>query len=132
MSLSVSNRRKAENEVIFRRHNENIQKGFDEIKQYAEEDNQKHLIPDNDGIALHFYCECSDENCRLRIPLRTSEYNEIHKNRRQFVIVPGHETSRIEKIVSQEEDYYIVEKSLVPHVSKVSFKALNTTDTNNV
>jgi hypothetical protein len=131
MSHSSSDRRKAENEVIFRRHNEAIKKDFDEIKRIAKEDDQEHLVPKID-VALRFYCECSDENCRMRVALQADEYNRIHKNRHHFVIIPGHETQTIEKIINEEDNYTIVEKLLVPHVSNVNFNALNITDTNNV
>ena len=131
MGHTVADKHKAENEVIFKRHNQRIQKGFNEIKRLAAEDDQAHLIPKNDNLPLRFYCECSDENCRQRILLKPSEYNKLHKRRNRFVILPGHETSRIEKVVQKADKYYIVEKSLVPSVSKIDFNALNATDTNN-
>jgi hypothetical protein len=132
MSKNSANRRKAENEVIFRRHNERIQNDFDEIKQIAVEDDQEHLVPEIDGVVLHFYCECSDENCRMRIPLKSSEYVRIHKDRHHFIAVPGHETQSIEKVIDEQDDYFIVEKLLVPRVTNINFNALNATDINNV
>lgn len=114
MSLNAADRRKAQNEVIFKKHNQSIQAGFDEIKRLAEEDEQEYLIPKNGNTVLRFYCECADENCRLRILLTPNEYNKLHKKPDHFVIAPGHETQRIEKVVKRTPDYNIVEKELVP------------------
>jgi hypothetical protein len=132
MSYTAEDRRRAENEVIFRRHNERIQKGIDEIKRLAAEDDQEHLIPVNDDLLLRFYCECSDENCRLRIVLKASIYNRIHKKRNHFVIVGGHETQHIERIVEEHDSYFIVEKSIVPRIPVGGLKALNGTNLKNV
>jgi hypothetical protein len=132
MNLSTADYRKAQNEVIFRMHNEAIQVGFDEISRVAEEDNQKDLIPANGNTLLRFYCECADENCRLRILLTPNGYNRLHKRADHFVIAPGHETKRIEKVIRRSEDYYVVEKELVPPVANADLSLLNPTDTNNV
>ncbi len=113
MSDPLSERRMAENEVVFRNYNEGIQKGFDEAKKYAKEDGQEDLISEED-LPLLFYCECSDENCTIRVSLKLSRYSEIHKARDRFVIASGHETLAIERIISKEADFYIVEKFTVP------------------
>jgi hypothetical protein len=131
MNHTDGDRRKAENEVIFRRHNESVEKGFEEIKQFAKEDGQEGLIPEKDGIALRFYCECSDENCQQRILLKPSEYNKLHRRRNHFVIVHDHEVVSIEKVVAREKDYSVVEKSFVPSIANVGLNALNSTDANN-
>ena len=94
MTDTPAQRRMAENEVIFREHNESIQKAFDEVKRIAAEDGQ---VPqfEPDDTPLHFYCECSDENCKQRVSLQPSRYNEIHKKRNMFVIICGHEVKGI-------------------------------------
>ena len=103
----------AENEVVFRQYNERVRQNFDEIVKLAKESGQDYLIPQDD-TSLHFYCECSDENCHKRIMLKPSIYNKIHKNRRHFIVLPGHETNVIERVVSQEKTYSIVEKYTKP------------------
>ena len=115
MSQSIHERRMAENEVIFRQYNESIEKGFEELQRIAKEDDQEALVRQYDDV-LQFYCECSDKNCLERVRLQPSRYVKIHKNRSQFVIVCGHDTKSIERVVSEEADFCIVEKFFVPPV----------------
>lgn len=113
MDESLSIRRMVENEVVFRGYNEQVQKGFDEIKELAHKTNQHSFIYNNDK-ALHFYCECSDENCRKRIQIKPSRYNKIHQDRNYFVLISGHEVNQIERIIKQEPRFNIVEKFGLP------------------
>jgi len=117
----------AENEVVFREYNEQIKRGFDALKALADEDNQNEHVFENDA-PLQFCCECSDESCRKRITLAPSRYNEIHKKRDRFVIVCGHDTKSIERIISEEAEYCIIEKFKQPPKSA---PRLNETETNN-
>ncbi len=113
MGVSLSQKRMEENEVVFRAHNERVRKNFEAMLQDAKETGQEYLIQ-NDDTPLHFYCECSDENCRQRILVEPSVYNKIHKNRQRFILVTGHETKIIERVVRQEENYNVVEKYRKP------------------
>jgi hypothetical protein len=117
----TSEQRIVDNEVVFRQRNQAIQKGFDELAKIAHEDNQAHLI-DTSDIALQFYCECSDENCTKRIAVRPSLYNEVHKHRARFLVVPGHEVPSLEQVLEKTPEYFIIEKFKTPpaHVSKLS------------
>lgn len=121
-------RRMVENEVVFRRYNESVQERFDELEKIAKEDGQESIIS-RDDLPLQFYCECSDENCRKRVQIRPSRYNEIHIQRDRFVVVPGHETLTIEMIVGKEADFYIVEKFTTP---PENVEKLQKTDVQNV
>ena len=130
MSTSPSERRLAENEAVFREYNERIIKGFDELKKLAEEDGQQSFLAQvaQDDRPLYFYCECSDENCIKRVLMKPSDYDKIHKDRDTFVMVPGHETSDIERIVKKADSYYVVEKFEEPSVPK---NGLNQTEVDN-
>jgi hypothetical protein len=119
MDDQLSERRLAENEVYFRQMNESVQKGFDELKQMAKEDNQEHLITEHD-TPLNFYCECSNEDCKQRIPLTLDEYKAAHKNSDTFIVTPGHEITNIEKVIAKEQNYMIVEKYI--HTPSVATK----------
>lgn len=125
---SLSEKRMVENEVIFRQYNENIQRGFDNLNDLATQTGQTHFTYNGDD-SLHFICECSDENCRLRVRLKPSKYTKIHKHRDRFVIVCGHETRSIEKVVGKEKEFCIVEKFKQPPESA---SRLHKTDANNV
>lgn len=128
MVESTSDTRLAENEVIFREYNENVQKRFDELTKLAHDDNQRDIITETD-MPLHFYCECSDENCRERIQMKPNIYNDIHIHRDLFTIVCGHEVDRIEKVIATEPDYCIVEKKEVPPAKETD--GLNNTPLHN-
>lgn len=116
MSLSASRRQMTENEVVFRTYNERVKKNLAEIKQLAEQTGQDYLV-NNDDTPLHFYCECSDENCKRRVLMKPSEYERIHKNRKHFVMLCGHETKAVERIVYQNGEYCVAEKYLNPPAS---------------
>lgn len=113
MSDPLSERRMAENEVFFRQRNEAMQKSLEEFRSMALEHGQHELI-DGEDTPLYFYCECADEDCRKRIEIRPSVYDEIHKNRRKFIVVCGHETPSIEHIIERNDDFCVVKKKKAP------------------
>lgn len=90
MSVSAEERRQIENEMIFRRANELVRK---------------------DDLLLEFKCECSDEKCDARIPMRLSVYRQIHLNRSSFIIKLRHQVEAIEQVVLSEANYAVVTKN---------------------
>jgi hypothetical protein len=113
MNKKLSERRQIENEVVFRQTNEQIQKDFDALNEMAEREGDTSL-PNTDELQLHFYCECSDENCQERIGIKLSLYNDFHNNRKQFLISPDHESSAVERIILRDSNYTVVEKFVTP------------------
>ncbi len=99
-NLSRENRL-IENEVIFRDVNENIKDFLED--EFGSKDKQ-----------VSFYCECSKPNCIERIDLTLQEYDELHKNSKQFVTLIGHEFLEVEKIIRKYGNYQIVEKHFQP------------------
>jgi hypothetical protein len=98
-----SERRLKENEIIFRQANQNIQEF---VEATIGEKNLK----------VRFYCECSNVKCRQRISMTVAQYEEEHKNKRQFIVLPGHEMAEIEKITKTTPDFVVVEKfGEMPH-----------------
>jgi hypothetical protein len=93
----LSERRLKENEVIFQQAN----KGVAEFVQEATGD---------DNPTIRFYCECSNIDCRQRIPLPAKKYTDLHQNNRQFIALTGHEMPEIEEIVVNGPGYSVVEK----------------------
>ncbi len=101
--MNNSQRRRVENEVIFRERN-------DAIKEMAKE----LLANDNKtDMRLQFVCECADENCRETIELSISEYEAARGNDQEFIIKPGHEQSDVEKVVKRD-GHFVVEKFFTP------------------
>ena len=97
--FSKSQKRRAENEVIFKQRNEEVVHLAKQVLDQASRIN----------LTLNFYCECSDENCRTEIPISLEEFDHLHNNERQFLVQAGHEQTDIET-VTKRRGYYVVEK----------------------
>jgi hypothetical protein len=119
--------RKIENEAVFRRANEKVHKELNELKKLAQTEDYPYM-PELDA-PLHFFCECSNENCRKRIIIKPSEYSKIHSNRKIFLVKPTHEDLSIEEIVTRKPDYNIVKKIVRPPERP---KKLHKTDIENI
>ncbi len=96
--------------MIFRRANEKIGTDLDALDAQHRSDGNADLVHDT-NMKLHFQCECSDENCTVRIPLQLSKYREIHKERSTFIVLPQHEIDEIEKVIEKSDGYNIVRKN---------------------
>ncbi|MES2970992.1 MAG: hypothetical protein V4702_01570 [Patescibacteria group bacterium] len=127
MSNAASPQKLAENEAVFRESNERVHKTLKNLQAKAkEEDHTNRILKENSS--LHFFCECSDENCRERIVMKQNTYEKLHKDRDQFIIIPGHQVVSIEKTVIKKPKYAVVKK-LIPVPQKA--KSLNKTDIDN-
>lgn len=112
MKLPVEERKQIENEMLFRRANEKIGAELDLIDELHMADGNPHLVREDD-FELEFKCECSDENCEARIPMKLSIYKQIHLDRSAFIIKPNHEVKPIEKVIEKAAAYSIVRKNNV-------------------
>jgi hypothetical protein len=110
MNMPLSERRQIENEMIFRRANEKIGDDLDKLDAELIEDGHPELTRMVDYV-LHLECECSDEDCSARIPIKLSVYRKIHENRDAFIIKLKHQVSTIEKIIFTKGTYCVVEKN---------------------
>ncbi len=97
-----------ENEAMFRQRNETVQDDIKALNDIANDQGEEEPIP-HDTI-LKFYCECSDENCTMRIPMSIQQYEKVHADRKQFIVIPDHEVVSVEEVVYQMADYTIVKK----------------------
>ncbi|HEV3478879.1 MAG TPA: hypothetical protein VG144_05470 [Gaiellaceae bacterium] len=89
-------KRIGENEVLFREINERLRElgeGFSLVSEEAE-----------------FVCECGNTSCveRLTMPLRT--YEKIRSSPTRFFVIKGHELLDYERVVGEDEHYFVVEK----------------------
>lgn len=110
MSITHAERRQIENEMIFRRINEKVGDDLGALDAMHIEDGHVDLIRD-ENLLLHFKCECSDENCTVRIPMLLTEYQEIHTDRDTFIVIPDHEVDPIEKVLLKTPRYNVVKKN---------------------
>jgi hypothetical protein len=62
------------------------------------------------GVLLDFMCECSRQDCTETIELELAEYKAIRSFPPLFVIVPGHETPRVETVFDLAKRYALIER----------------------
>lgn len=110
MSISHAERRQIENEMIFRRLNEKVGDDLDKLDVKYKTEGDFDLIRNTD-IELYFKCECSDENCSVRIPMLLKKYQKLHVNRDTFIVRPDHQVDPIEKVLEKTSEYNVVKKN---------------------
>jgi hypothetical protein len=59
---------------------------------------------------IDFICECSRDDCIENVSLAAGEYQGVRSSPKLFVIVPGHETLKVERVVDANERFMLVEK----------------------
>jgi len=79
---------------------------FREVNERIAEVNQTFQI---EGRS-EFLCECSREECKEPISISIEEYEEVRRSPTRFFVIPGHEDQSIERVVSTNERYVVVEK----------------------
>jgi hypothetical protein len=95
--VNARDERAAQNEAMFRTVNR-------ELEQATRE------AGGGPADQLEVLCECGNEGCSAMLTLTISEYDEIHRQNDQFVVVPGHENPELERVVAQKELYLVVDK----------------------
>lgn len=82
----------AQNQALIRAVNERIEKLADE--------------------AAHpeFLCECGNTSCIETIELSLAEYESIRSSPVRFPVKPGHNFSEFERVVEENDRYWVVEK----------------------
>jgi hypothetical protein len=86
--------RAAKTEALFREVNERIAKS-----------SQRFEADEGD-----FVCECADTSCVHRITTPMDDYEDVREDGARFIVAPGHEDERIERVVRKRRDYQVVEK----------------------
>ena len=88
--------RRAMNEAYFRQWNEQVKEQVEEVA--------------GDQATFNLACECSSLECAGRIALTPAEYEEIHEDPRDFIVMPGHVAPDIESTVLTTETFEVVRK----------------------
>lgn len=60
---------------------------------------------------MRVFCECGAPGCSEAIELDRSEYEQVRGDGRHFVLVPGHETEAVERVVARTDRYVIAENN---------------------
>jgi hypothetical protein len=55
-------------------------------------------------------CECGDETCFEKVSVSIEEYQRIRSHEDWFFIRPGHDKPEVERIVSENGSFVVVEK----------------------
>ena len=63
-----------------------------------------------DSDEAEFVCECADPACTERVEAPLDDYERVRANGTHFLLVPGHEDTRVERVVGARRRYAIVEK----------------------
>jgi hypothetical protein len=90
--------RLARNETLFREVNERIEETVEHSSR-------------EDGHVYEFFCECSNADCTLLLPLTIPEYEAVRSDPRQFIVAPGHELPEIENVIARNRGYQVVRKA---------------------
>jgi hypothetical protein len=85
--------RKAKNEALFREINERLQE------------------LNTDFGTGEWLCECADIECVSPITMTDEAYEHVRERGNRFVLLVGHELSRIERVVETHDGYLVVEKT---------------------
>ena len=85
----------ANNQSVFRRVNESIERG---------------RWPGEEDAPAVFCCECAQFGCGELIELSVREYERVRANGRRFIVALGHNLPEVEDVVEEHEGYLVVEK----------------------
>ena len=99
--MSESLARLARNESLFREVNERI--------QYLAEVNER-IGYVAEGATSEFVCECSNTECISTVGLTVAEYARVRSNPTWFLVKPDHDISRIERVISLDDGFAVVER----------------------
>ena len=102
--MSESLERLARNKSLFREVNERI--------EYLAEVNERIGYSAEDAKS-EFVCECSHTECISTIELTVVEYERVRSNPTWFVIKPDHDLVQIERVVSRDDGYAVVERLIL-------------------
>ena len=95
--MDAREKRLAQNESLFRSVNERIEEAA--VSGGVDDEHR-----------FEFFCECSNADCNLLLPMTLSEYEGIRHNPVLFIVAPGHELPEIETVVLRRGAYQIVTK----------------------
>jgi hypothetical protein len=94
--------RALDTQAAFRRVNEDL------LERRSE------LLGDEADEPAPFLCECADRRCTRVLRLPVADYERIHSDRAQFIVLPGHELSTdIECVVDRGNGFLVVRKLAV-------------------
>jgi hypothetical protein len=101
--VAVRLERKARNEALLREVNERIE-------QVDKEAEARSWAPEETHFEFHCECGAADGACASVVEMTIAEYEAVRTQDDRFVLFPGHETRRLERVVQENERFVVVDK----------------------
>jgi hypothetical protein len=95
--MDRAQRRKAENEAVFREVNERIEGLQRTFALSADE-------------PLQIVCECDRIDCATPLHVEVDVYEHVRRDAASFLVAAGHEDASVEEVVDSGGDYLVVRK----------------------
>ena len=102
--MSESLERLARNQSLFTEVTERV--------EYLAEVNER-IGYSAEAARSEFACECSNTECISTIELTVVEYERVRSNPTWFVIKPDHDLAQVERVVSRDDGFAVVEKLIL-------------------
>ena len=87
---------KAKNEELFRNVNEQIE--------------SLSLAVAPDDTTMEFHCECARLECHEKLNATRAEYESVRAAPTHFIVLAGHQDTRIEHVATSNDRFLVVEK----------------------
>ena len=87
----------AKNETMFRAANREIEQAHKEVSGGTDE-------------VLEVLCECGRPGCSGMITMTAADYDSIHSQDDRFVVLPGHASPELERVVEERAGFLVVDK----------------------
>jgi diaminopimelate decarboxylase len=87
----------AKNEAVFRAVNREIEQADLEAGGGGDQE-------------IEVLCECGRKGCSGVINLTVAEYDRVHSQKDRFVVLRGHESREMERVVEERAEYSVVDK----------------------
>jgi hypothetical protein len=87
----------AKNETVFRAANREIEHAVKEAGGGTDQ-------------SIEVLCECGRQGCSGMITVTVADYDGIHSQDDRFVVLRGHESTEIEKVIEERAGYLVVDK----------------------
>jgi hypothetical protein len=97
MDGEISSQRAARNQSLYREINETVSELNRTFVEAGFETSE-------------WICECADTECTVRLQATLEEYEAVRSNPRTFIVSPGHLYPEVERPLSENDRFMIVEK----------------------
>jgi hypothetical protein len=87
----------AKNETVFRAANREIEQAVQEAGGGTHQ-------------LIEVLCECGRQGCRGVISVTVADYDGVHAQDDRFVVLRGHESTEVERVVEERAGYIVVDK----------------------